>query len=105
MKLRRTRSATPEAPNIIPTSCEELTAAPAAVPDPLQDPQCQGCRALGEDVWAHLRMCLTCNYVGCCDSSPHRHAAAHFHETDHAVMRSVEPGETWRWCYVHGQLG
>jgi uncharacterized UBP type Zn finger protein len=49
-------------------------------------------------------MCLTCGHVGCCDSSPHRHATAHFHDTDHAVMRSVEPGESWRWCYVHAMV-
>ncbi|NGN68904.1 UBP-type zinc finger domain-containing protein, partial [Streptomyces sp. A7024] len=47
-----------------------------------------------------LRLCLTCGYVGCCDSSPHQHATAHFKDTGHPVMRSFEPGESWRWCYV-----
>jgi len=61
---------------------------------------CQDCDALGESVWAHLRMCLGCGHVGCCDSSPHRHATAHHTETAHPVMRSHEPGESWRWCYV-----
>ncbi len=50
-------------------------------------------------------MCLTCGSVGCCDSSVKRHADAHFLETGHPVMRSVEPGEAWRWCYVDEVLG
>ncbi|MES1247340.1 MAG: UBP-type zinc finger domain-containing protein [Actinomycetota bacterium] len=50
--------------------------------------------------WLHLRICLACGHVGCCDSSPARHATAHFHETEHAIMRSIEPGEDWSWCYV-----
>lgn len=65
---------------------------------------CQDCRALGEDVWAHLRMCLSCGHVACCDSSPHRHATAHHHATGHPVMRSFEPGEDWRWCYVDTRI-
>ena len=55
--------------------------------------------------WVHLRMCLSCGHVGCCDSSERRHAERHFHETKHPVMRSVEPGEAWRWCYEHRLLG
>lgn len=51
--------------------------------------------------WVALRMCLSCGHVGCCDSSPLRHATAHFQATGHPVMRSVEPGEDWRWCFVH----
>ena len=51
--------------------------------------------------WVALRLCLACGEVGCCDSSPSRHATAHFHETAHPVMQSAEPGEDWRWCYVH----
>jgi hypothetical protein len=50
--------------------------------------------------WVHLRMCLACGLVGCCDSSPNRHATAHASEARHPVVRSVEPGEAWRWCYV-----
>jgi uncharacterized UBP type Zn finger protein len=61
--------------------------------------RCEACVALG-DGWVHLRMCLTCGTVGCCDSSKNRHATRHFRETAHAVIRSVEPGEDWRWCYV-----
>jgi uncharacterized UBP type Zn finger protein len=49
-------------------------------------------------------MCLTCGHVGCCDSSPLQHATGHFHATGHPVMRSIEPGETWRWCYVDTEL-
>jgi CPA1 family monovalent cation:H+ antiporter len=55
--------------------------------------------------WVHLRLCLHCGHVGCCDSSPQKHATAHFHETDHPVMRSIEPGEAWRWCFVDELLG
>jgi hypothetical protein len=55
--------------------------------------------------WVHLRTCLTCGHVGCCDSSRPRHATAHFAATGHPVMRSAEPGEGWRWCFVHELLG
>ena len=51
--------------------------------------------------WVALRQCLTCGNLACCDSSPGQHADAHFHETQHPVMQSAEPGEEWRWCYVH----
>ncbi len=60
---------------------------------------CEDC-VKTRDHWVHLRMCLECGHVGCCDSSPNRHATRHFHETGHPVMRSAEPGETWMWCYV-----
>lgn len=60
---------------------------------------CEDCVKIGAD-WLHLRMCLTCGHVGCCDSSPNKHATAHFHRTKHPVIRSAEPGETWTWCYV-----
>ncbi|MEO1365879.1 MAG: NAD-binding protein, partial [Acidobacteriota bacterium] len=60
---------------------------------------CEECLRLG-DSWVHLRVCMTCGHVGCCDSSPNRHATAHFHETGHPVVRSLEPGETWGWCYI-----
>ncbi len=52
------------------------------------------------DVWVQLRMCLTCGLVGCCDSSANRHASAHAADAGHPLVRSVEPGEAWRWCYV-----
>jgi uncharacterized UBP type Zn finger protein len=60
---------------------------------------CEDCLKVG-GTWVHLRMCLVCGHVGCCDSSPNRHATAHFHATLHPVMRSIEPGESWGWCYV-----
>ena len=50
--------------------------------------------------WVHLRLCQACGHVGCCDSSPGRHATAHFHAIDHPLIRSYEPGEEWWWCYV-----
>ena len=60
---------------------------------------CVECLATGGH-WVHLRLCMTCGHVGCCDSSPGRHATAHWHEhTDHPVVRSYEPGEDWWWCY------
>lgn len=60
---------------------------------------CQECLKTGS-TWVHLRECLICGHVGCCDSSPNRHATKHYHATSHPVMRSFEPGEEWRWCYV-----
>lgn len=60
---------------------------------------CEDCERVGGR-WVHLRMCETCGHVGCCDSSPNRHATAHFHATGHPVMRSFEPGENWWWCYL-----
>ena len=60
---------------------------------------CEDCVKTG-DGWVHLRECLVCGHVGCCDSSKNRHATKHFHETKHPVIRSAEPGETWGWCYV-----
>jgi uncharacterized UBP type Zn finger protein len=60
---------------------------------------CEDCLKIG-DRWVHLRMCLTCGHVGCCDSSKNKHATKHFHATNHPIVRSVEPGERWRWCYL-----
>jgi len=60
---------------------------------------CEDCVKNGGD-WLHLRMCLTCGHVGCCDSSPSKHASAHFQHTRHPLIRSAEPGETWTWCFV-----
>jgi uncharacterized UBP type Zn finger protein len=64
---------------------------------------CTECLKTG-DHWVHLRECLVCGHVGCCDSSPNRHATAHFHETAHPIIQSFEPGEDWRWCYVDETL-
>jgi uncharacterized UBP type Zn finger protein len=60
---------------------------------------CEDCLRIG-DTWVHLRLCLSCGHVGCCDSSKNKHATKHFHATKHPLMRSLEPGETWGWCYV-----
>jgi uncharacterized UBP type Zn finger protein len=60
---------------------------------------CEECLAMG-GAWLHLRICLTCGHVGCCDSSPGRHASAHFLESQHALIRSLERGEDWSWCFV-----
>ncbi len=60
---------------------------------------CEECVKMGSD-WVHLRECLVCGHVGCCDSSPNTHATKHFQATRHPVMRSVEPGDAWGWCFV-----
>jgi uncharacterized UBP type Zn finger protein len=60
---------------------------------------CEECLKIGS-TWVHLRMCLECGHVGCCDSSPNKHATKHFHKTKHPIMRSIEPGESWGWCYI-----
>ena len=60
---------------------------------------CEDCLKMGSR-WVHLRMCLVCGHMGCCDSSPNKHATAHFHATTHPIITSAEPGEDWRWCYV-----
>ena len=60
---------------------------------------CTDCLATGGQ-WVHLRLCLTCGRVACCDSSPNRHATKHAHDAGHPIVRSFEPGEAWRWCYV-----
>jgi uncharacterized UBP type Zn finger protein len=60
---------------------------------------CEECLKSGDD-WVHLRLCLTCGHVGCCDSSKNKHATKHFHRSQHPLVRSLEPGEEWGWCYV-----
>lgn len=60
---------------------------------------CEECLKTG-DTWVHLRMCMECGHVGCCDSSKNTHATKHFHATQHPIMKSHEPGEDWAWCYV-----
>jgi uncharacterized UBP type Zn finger protein len=72
--------------------------------DQIQDvtPAAQGCvecLAIG-DRWVHLRLCMTCGHVGCCDSSKNKHATAHARETEHPIVQSFEPGEDWFWCYI-----
>jgi uncharacterized UBP type Zn finger protein len=69
---------------------------------------CEECVKTG-DTWVHLRLCLICGHVGCCDSSKNKHATKHFQSVKHPLIRSIEPGESWVWCYVDqmeaGELG
>jgi CPA1 family monovalent cation:H+ antiporter len=81
----------------------EHAAALGPEPKPVTPEGCEDCLRLGLH-WVHLRLCLTCGHVGCCDSSPQRHATAHFNGTGHPVIRSFEPGEVWRWCYLDEEL-
>ena len=60
---------------------------------------CEDCVKTG-DTWLHLRMCLSCGHIGCCDSSKNKHATKHFHASRHPLMRSIERGEAWVWCYI-----
>ena len=84
------------------TACSHLTTErPAVVPD--TSAGCSDCLREGSR-WVHLRECLDCGHVGCCDNSPRRHATGHFHATGHPVIQSFEPGERWVWCYVDEQL-
>lgn len=64
---------------------------------------CEECLKTGSE-WVHLRLCLVCGHVGCCDSSRHKHATKHFHRTKHPLVQSLEPGESWIWCYVDAVL-
>lgn len=64
---------------------------------------CEECLRTGGR-WVHLRLCMTCGHVGCCDSSPGRHATRHAHATHHPVVKSFEPGEEWAWCYPHEEM-
>jgi CPA1 family monovalent cation:H+ antiporter len=72
--------------------------------DPSSADSCAACLEEGT-TWVHLRKCLKCGNVACCDSSVGKHADKHFRDTRHPVMRSYEPGESWRWCFVDRQLG
>jgi uncharacterized UBP type Zn finger protein len=64
---------------------------------------CEECLAIG-DTWVHLRLCLTCGHVGCCDDSKNKHATRHYHKTQHPIIRSHQPGEYWMWCYPDNML-
>jgi CPA1 family monovalent cation:H+ antiporter len=85
-------------------ACVDLKKARAEV-GTAEPMECVDCVAEHRRDWVHLRRCLTCDHVACCDSSPARHADGHFAETGHPVMGSAEPGENWRWCYRHSKLG
>lgn len=67
--------------------------------EPRSNDGCEECRK-NNYKWVHLRLCLTCGHVGCCDTSIHKHATKHFHKESHPIIASLEPGEKWAWCYV-----
>ena len=86
-------------------ACEHLARlALTDFPRPRTPGVCEDCVAEGTN-WVALRECSICGHVGCCDSSPRRHAAKHFQDSGHPVVRSVMPGDTWDWCYVHNEQG
>ena len=76
--------------------CEHLQTAGNA---PASSAGCEDCLQIG-DTWVHLRRCLQCGHIGCCDSSKNRHATKHFQSTSHPVVQSFQPGEDWKWCFV-----
>ena len=80
----------------MPEACEHLESGDDAPP---RSDGCEECLRTG-DSWVHLRRCLRCGHVGCCDDSKNRHATRHFRTSRHPVIQSFEPGETWKWCYV-----
>lgn len=94
----RARVRSGSTPILLEGDCAHLQRAQAAL-EPSALGECADCVREGT-TWVHLRMCLDCGHVGCCDSSPRRHATAHFAQTSHPVIRSAEPGESWRWCFV-----
>ncbi|MDQ3053944.1 MAG: UBP-type zinc finger domain-containing protein [Actinomycetota bacterium] len=80
-------------------ACTHLETLGTADPPALTTQGCQECLATGSQ-WVHLRRCLSCGHIGCCDSSPNKHASVHFQQTRDPVITSYEPGESWRWCFV-----
>ena len=82
-------------------SCEHLkNLTEADFASPREPLACEECLKEGTQ-WVSLRQCMTCGHVGCCDSSPGKHATKHYYQTQHPVMRSVMPGDQWTWCYEH----
>ena len=82
-------------------TCGHLAFVRGVAPNTLDG--CEDCLREGTP-WVHLRLCLTCGHVGCCDSSPRRHASAHWRAAGHPIVQSFEPDEDWRWCYVDGRV-
>ena len=78
------------------STCEHLQTSDDAPPNTRG---CEECLQMG-DTWVHLRRCVRCGHVGCCDQSKNRHATKHYRATTHPVIQSFEPGEAWRWCFV-----
>ncbi len=85
-----------------PVSCDHLQAVTEV--KAAKAHECEACVKTG-DRWVHLRTCQTCGVTLCCDSSPNKHATAHFHATQHPVVASAEPGERWLWCYADERIG
>lgn len=84
-----------ETSSVVPCEHSRL----ATVHEPRSTGGCEEC-IKNNYKWVHLRLCLVCGHVGCCDSSRYKHATKHYHKTDHAIMASLEPGESWAWCYI-----
>ena len=85
---------------VVANACGHLAEVGPATPSAAG---CEDCLVTG-DTWVHLRVCMTCGHVGCCDNSKNRHATRHFHATSHPIIQSFEPGESWLWCYVDEQF-
>jgi Na+/H+ antiporter len=107
LAIGRVRSVVERESDLLPPGevigCEHLREA-THLPTPRTPEGCEECLADGS-AWVHLRLCMACGHVGCCNSSVYKHADGHFTDSGHAVMRSFEPGEAWRWCYVHDEVG
>jgi uncharacterized UBP type Zn finger protein len=88
---------------LVPMSCAHVASLPEQV-TPDADGGCADCIANGKRDWLHLRMCLSCGHMGCCDSSPGKHASAHYASSKHPVMQSAEQGEDWRWCFEDSEM-
>jgi uncharacterized UBP type Zn finger protein len=82
----------------MPNGCKHISEVNLNV-EPKTPQGCEECLKMG-DSWVHLRICLTCGHIGCCDVSKNKHATKHFHETGHPIVKSFEPGEDWLWCYA-----
>ncbi len=80
----------------MPTNCTHLNTIQEVIPSANG---CEECLKTGDE-WVHLRICLNCGHVGCCDNSKNKHATKHFHTTEHPLIQSFEPGEDWIYCYV-----
>jgi uncharacterized UBP type Zn finger protein len=79
-------------------SCEHIQKANQDI-DAKTPTGCEECLQMGSR-WVHLRLCLNCGHVGCCDSSPNKHSTKHYHQTKHPVIKSYQPGENWEWCFI-----
>jgi len=84
-------------PRFAPGDCEHVAAQHPVVPSA---DGCEDCLRDGTR-WVHLRLCMECGHMGCCDSSPQRHARAHWHAAEHPIVRSAERGEDWGYCFEH----